>query len=239
MSQRSSQGPYPPAKRYRRTPASVSAKKAPVASKATIRKALLGLSETKKFYGAGLPVGNTSNTLYGLNPLFWMASGSGENQRIGDSIYIEKIEFVLTLRANANLDAQLQYAVHLLEWSGEKKDGTVSIGGFQSGVVPDYRLGLGTGLLSNPIIDDSVFKVKNRVQGVVANPGSITGSCIDHVHVTFPINKKFQFQGTTGTQAGYSKNNNIYITLAVDSSAGGTNVVFNGDAGYCVYYKDM
>jgi len=213
--------------------------KSTTASAVSVRKALLGLAEGKRWAVAGITGGGNMNssTIYWANPLYYITGGSSENQRIGDSIYIEYIEINATLRTIAGEDNLLTYMVSVLETDQEARDGVVSPGPMAGSLLADYRVQTNCGLVSNPILDDNIYTVKRFEKGELPLKTTTTGiETQKHVKMNVQINRKFQFKTQT---SGYEKFKNLYITLAVDSAAGGIAPVYTVDMSYCVHFKDF
>jgi len=204
-----------------------------------VRKAILGLAESKRFVASGINgagVLNT-NTIYWLNPLYWIQSGSSDSQRIGDQIWIDRIEVAVTLRSAAAADDMLGYFISVLETDQENHDGTLSPGPVSGSLLNDYRINSSAGFVSNPIIDTNFYTVKKYISDYMPVKPTTTGiETFQTIRFSCPIGKKFQYKSTT---SGYEKFKNIYITLACDSAAGGTVAAYTTDISYVVVFKDF
>lgn len=208
-------------------------------SAVSVRKALLGLAEGKRWAVAGLTGGGNMNsaTIYWANPLYYMTGGTSENQRVGDSIYIEFIEINATLRTIAGEDNLLTYMLSVLETDQEARDGVVSPGPMAGALLNDYRVQTNCGLVSNPILDTNIYTVKRYEKGEIPLKPTTTGiETQKQIKMNVQINRKFQFKTQT---SGYEKFKNLYIALAVDSAAGGVAPVYMVDMSYCVHFKDF
>ncbi|AYP28705.1 MAG: coat protein [Ninurtavirus cruti] len=212
-------------------------------SMVSVRKAILGMSETKR-YSTNLQVGATNmftNTIYWGNLLWWIQTGSSESQRIGDSIHITGISVRVNILRSYIYQAAMTYRVMILESDQETHDGTVSPGPMAAGLLSDYRYG-GYGTTSNPVIDTNFYTVKANKSGIInGGQGPISGAATqgsDMQMLDFycPINRKFQYKSTA---SGYEKAKNLYVSFACDSSVGGTIPIGSADVTYCVHFKDM
>jgi len=207
-----------------------------------IRKALLGLAETK-VYRAANSRDLISGLQYWLNPLYWITNGTGDTQRIGDEIFITDIKLNLGIYgSNATSgsvlypDCDRTYSVMLVKATEEYHQGTIGDSGLDTLGLPDIRYGA-IGNPGNPIVDNRVFSVVWRKQGVLpqknyASTGTFRNTATSH---TIKINQKFQFRSQTN---GYGKTTNFYIYFAWD------NIPTTSYAGFvvtdlAVNFKDM
>lgn len=206
-----------------------------------IRKEILKLAETKRFsnnvttFSSSLP----ANQYHAYNMLYWIPSGAGESQRLGDEIFIDSFDLGVTVGCDRSTNVvrpqpnqPLLVYCAVVKSNEEIKDGT--IGPSTTPVsFPDMRYN-GSGSYATPVVDTNRFTV---LWSTKINFGSAPLPNVDEqkqIRKRLKVNQKFKFQTTS---SGYGKFSNYYLVFACSSPASNQNLALNPN--YVVNFKDM
>lgn len=212
-----------------------------------VKKVILKTHETKKRYTFGISIGtpvnsSTVKTWYGLNPLFHISQGTGDDDRIGDKIHVKGIS-LKGLFTQVSTGAR-PYPLHLTVmawWAKEDQSSGVADPTFSSGIYPKMKNLSGSNFASIIAFTDTektsvVFKRRFLMP---TETTSVTGYSLypeKWLDMWLPINKTIQYSADNG---GYLKGKNLYIGYFFDFNGGLADTGFGGTLNMCVYYKDV
>lgn len=211
-----------------------------------VKKVILKTHETKKRYTFGINVGTAvSNSdikrWYGLNPLWHINQGTGDDDRIGDKIHVKGIS-LKGLFTQVSTGAR-PYPLHvtiMAWWSKEDMSSGVLDPAFASSIYPRMK-GFTTNIGSIIAFTDTekiTVAYKRRFtmqqdQYATSSYGIWPEKWLD---IYLPINKTIQYSADNG---GYLKGRNLYIGYMFDFNGGLAETGFGGTVNMCVYYKDV
>lgn len=188
----------------------------------TLKRQILNIESAKHMTDqpTAVPGGNmTMNTLYTYNVTSKVAQGTGVNQRIGDSIYLE----ALKIRGNYIVpqDAGGYVARILVGYSGEEYSATGFASGLGTGEV--FHAPTANAWSPNGLINSKAFTVLYD-QTIDINTLTTTNEELSSFVATVPLKKDHDYQAAASI---YGKKTNLYIVVvgaAVGGSSGTTNV---------------
>lgn len=227
-------------------------KKQPLALSTQVKKIITKMSETKLFTPGFTSYANlTPNIFQAWNLLYWIQTGTSNNQKLGDEIFIKAIDIGITIRKPANAStSSVDYSgggslcVMLIKSQYQNYDGTLgpAPAGFS---FPDFRAG-GSGSVANPIVDPAKVTVLYRkdialqpsYQAPAIYAAPVHGNTFSYeinINHTVNVNRKFQYTTTT---SGYEKSMNMYLVVG-HSNPAALNGLFEIVPNYCVRFGDF
>lgn len=154
-----------------------------------------------------LVVGATHNTIYTCNLTANIVQGTGDNQRIGDSVELMSVKLNGLLSTNAAITTSCQYRI-IVGWSGEEYNLPATFGaGLTSAELFQGATGAAwknTGII-NPkaftVLDDRIVTLNNSLNLV---------SEIQEFAYTVPINSTFPYQAAGSV---FGKTRSLYVVF--------------------------
>jgi hypothetical protein len=175
----------------------------------------------------------THNTIYTTNPLFSITQGTGDSNRLGDTIHLDRISLVCQVDTSTatTVSAPVKFRMMLVVITNQ-----YSPTAFTSGVgSTDVFFTTSTGLIvsrPNPrlckVLCDEI---------VVAQPMTVAGAALGYGHIDCKIDMPFEFR----TGSNYGTTANMYLLLIPNIAGGtsGTTLCGTLSFDYLVSFRDI
>jgi len=172
------------------------------------------------------------DTVYGLNLLSNIPSGTTDGGRIGDVIYIKNIDLRYILTAALARDTLFRMVVYECDVIANSGSDSYALDSPQQS---DFLRGTGTLTYAFQIPPDN-GKARILLDKVVKIPAYGTSVPKSYVEASIPINRQYTYK--TGTNNG--KYHNLYVSIiAWESGTKGVTAVLTGSSRSTVTFSDV
>lgn len=203
-------------------------------------------SETKKKFMNLFANDSNANynfeVLYNFNPLYAIGQGTGDDQRIGDKIFVKGFRMKMRVLSTGSLQSPVYARIFLFK-SNARTAGGSALNGYQrwfTSSEPAIKLSNGHAASAiydtekNPIIWQKTYKMNfNSMAGGTTSSASSRELNIDKY---FSMNKSIQFDANN---SGYLKYQNYYFGLVLSQQGKNSLDVTPVDCYFTCYYKDF
>ncbi|AIF34811.1 putative capsid protein [Sewage-associated circular DNA virus-4] len=232
---------YAKRRKYTNRAAKAFKKSVPKTSTKTIRriavKAIKSQAETKNYYYHWLVQNQSTAFPYAHNAFYEINQGVGDNQRIGDKVYVSRLTYKLGFTIDSNFFAPFGvrgdiYVRCLLVQNKARQNNGIT------GFLPTWggSVLMKSGYFQNGIVDKEQFTVL-RDRNFHLSPGNaINGKQTYYRNISVRWAKNIQYDSDNG---GYMKFKNTYLIYQIYSPDGYTTGGFTTNIVHNIQFKDL